>query len=291
MTGTPDPTKDWVRAYYAESTELYLRNWSGSALAFHLGLDDGDCSTRDEALLRSNAYLATRAGVEHGTRVLDAGCGVGGSSIWLAAQRGAEVVGITIAPEQVAHAMRLAGEAGVSDRTAFHEMDFAATTFAHGSFDVVWNIESMCHAFDKPEYLRHVHDLLRPGGRFACLDMFGYGRADAPAIRAMCANWSLPSMPSLDEVTGWLGSLGYEGVESEDLTAQIRRPMQALEAMASNAREMLRIEKRVTGSCPAGHEAHVLGALACVEGVAGGSMRYAYVGGRKPVAKSGDGRA
>ena len=88
MSGTPASTQDWVRGYYAESTELYLRNWAGTARAFHLGLDDGTCATRDEALLASNAYLARRAGVEAGTRVLDAGCGVGGSSTWLATHQG-----------------------------------------------------------------------------------------------------------------------------------------------------------------------------------------------------------
>ena len=282
MSGTPASTQDWVRAYYAESTELYLRSWAGTARAFHLGLDDGTCATRDEALLASNAYLARRAGVEAGTRVLDAGCGVGGSSTWLAANRGAEVVGITLAPEQVAIANRLAAEAGVGARTAFHEMDFAATSFPPGSFDVVWNLESMCHAFDKHEYLAHAFDLLRPGGRFACLDMFGCPPGDAAPIRGMCANWSLPSMPTVDEVRGWLASVGFTRVESEDLTAQVRRPVEALEAMARNAHALLRIEKMTVGSASAGHEKHVLGALACAEGVAEGCMQYAYVGARKP---------
>jgi cyclopropane fatty-acyl-phospholipid synthase-like methyltransferase len=282
MSGTPASTQDWVRAYYAESTDLIVRNWAGSVHAFHLGLDDGTCATRDEALAASNAYLARRAGIERKTRVLDAGCGVGGSSIWLATHRGAEVVGITIAPEQVAIAEKLAREAGVTHRTTFHEMDFAATTFPPASFDVVWNIESMCHAFDKREYMRHVLALLCPGGRFACLDMFGYGPGDAAPIRAMCTNWSLTSLPSVEEVRGLLDSLGFEGVESEDLTEPVRRPVAALEAMARNAQAMLRIERMTTGSASAVYDAHVLGALACAEGVAQGCMQYAYVGGRKP---------
>jgi cyclopropane fatty-acyl-phospholipid synthase-like methyltransferase len=281
MSGTPESTKDWVRAYYAGSTELYLRSWAGTAGAFHLGLDDGRCATRDAALLASNAYLARRAGVEAETRVLDAGCGVGGSSVWLAANLGARVIGITLAPEQVPIASKRAEDAGVGDRVAFHEMDFAATTFPSGSFDVVWNLESMCHAFDKPAYLRHVFSLLRPGGRFVCLDMFGRGPVDAAPLRAMCESWSLPSMPAVEEVHAWLRSIGYEGVETEDLTAEVRRPVEALEAMARNAHAMLRIERMTTGSASAVHERHVLGALACAEGVAQGCMQYAYVGARK----------
>jgi ubiquinone/menaquinone biosynthesis C-methylase UbiE len=282
MSGTPQGTKDWVRGYYAESTELISKNWAGGELAFHLGLDDGTRATRDETLAASNEYLANKGEIGEGTTVLDAGCGIGGSSLWLASRRRAKVVGITIAPEQVAMARRTAASAKLEDRAAFHEMDFAATTFEHGSFDVVWNIESMCHAFDKQEYLRHVFDLLRPGGRFVCLDMFACAAPDAPSVKEMCSSWSLPSLPSVPDVRGWLASLGFVDVESEDLTEQVRRPVLALQSMARNTSEMLRVEKAVLGSASAVYEAHVRGALACADGVEQGVMAYAYVGARKP---------
>lgn len=287
MIGTPESTKDWVRGYYAESTELYLKNWAGSAYGFHLGLDDGTCGTRDEALAASNEYLAGRAGIQSGTRVLDAGCGVGGSSMWLARHRGASVVGITIAPEQVVIATRLAKEAGLDARATFHEMDFAATTFAPGSFDVVWNIESMCHAFDKREYLRHVLALLRPGGRFVCLEPFSRdGEQDAAVMKAMCQNWSMPPLPSVAQVREWLRDVGFVGVESEDVSDRVRRPVQALRAMALNARQMLKLERALTGSSSAGYEAHVSGAIACAEAVEQGALEYAYVGGRNAASAS-----
>jgi tocopherol O-methyltransferase len=278
MSGTPDSTKAWVRAYYAESTALYLRSWAGGAYAFHLGLDDGTCATRDDALTASNAYLADRGRITRGTRVLDAGCGVGGSSIWLARHLEATVVGITIAPEQVIIADRLAGEAGLGHLASFHEMDFAATSFPKASFDVVWNIESMCHAFDKPAYARHVYELLKPGGRFVCLDMFSAEGCDEAIVRVMCDSWSLPSLPSVDAVRRGLSDAGFGQIESEDLTERVRRPVEALQAMALNARQALRIEKVMHGACSAVHEAHVKGALACAEGVQSGSFRYGFVG-------------
>lgn len=42
--------------------------------------------------------LASRAGIGPGVRMLDAGCGVGGSAIWLAKHYDVEVVGITPVP-------------------------------------------------------------------------------------------------------------------------------------------------------------------------------------------------
>jgi cyclopropane fatty-acyl-phospholipid synthase-like methyltransferase len=283
MLGTPTATKDWVRAYYAESTALILDNWAGAPFAFHLGLDDGTCPTRDDALAASNEFLAHKAGVGSATHVLDAGCGVGGSSIWLARHRGARVTGITIAPEQVDIATRLSREAGLEHLLSFHEMDFAATSFPEGSFDVVWNIESMCHSFDKEQYLRHVLKLLAPGGRFVCLDMFGRdGQEEAPPAQAMCKNWSLTSVPSVARVRGWLQAIGFIGVESEDVTEQARRPVEALHSMALNAKLMLRVERALTGSASVIYQAHVDGAIACAEGVAQGVLEYAYVGARRP---------
>jgi SAM-dependent methyltransferase len=162
-------------------------------------------------------------------------------------------------------------------------MDFAATAFPAGSFDVVWNIESMCHAFDKDQYLRHVFDLLVPGGHFVCLDMFGRdGQENAAAARAMCENWSLPSVPSVGRVRGWLGEIGFVNIESEDVTERVRRPVAALHAMALNTKQMLRIEQAVMRSASAVYRSHVDGAIACAEGVAQGVLEYAYVGARRP---------
>ncbi len=288
MGGTPEETKARVRGYYAESTELYVKNWGGSTGALHFGLDDGTCKTRDESLLASNKYLADRAGVARGTRVLDAGCGVGGSSIWLVLHRDANVLGISISPVQVAMARERADAAGVSDRVRFEEMDFAATSLAPGSFDVVWNLDSMCHSFDKQAYLQHVYELLRPGGRFVSLDIVSLPGGDAAITRAMCDSWSIPSLVSVDEATAFLRHAGFIDVESEDMLEQARRPILAMKALAENASRMLAIEKTMTGSGSAGYEAHVRGALACAEGVANGSFGYAYVGGRRrAVAPSG----
>jgi cyclopropane fatty-acyl-phospholipid synthase-like methyltransferase len=283
MQGTPEETKNWVRGYYAGSTDLYLKNWAGSVHGFHLGLDDGSCQSRDDALAAANAYLAERAHVGQGTRVLDAGCGVGGSSMWLARHLGACVTGITIAPEQVQIAERLAEAAGLARLVSFREMDFAATTFAAASFDVVWNIESICHSFDKRQYFDHILTLLAPGGRFVCLEMFcREGRESGEAQRTCEASWSMPPLATVEQVRSWLAEVGFVGIECENLNSKVRRPLGALRAMALNARQMLRIEQAIAGSVPHVHEAHVRGALACVDAADEGAFDYWYVGARRP---------
>jgi len=100
-------------------------------------------------LNRLNAALASGIRIRPGARILDAGCGIGGSAIWLARTFGAFVTGITPVESQVERARRIAGELGVADRVQFMEQDYTCTTFPDASFDVVWAMESVCHAADK----------------------------------------------------------------------------------------------------------------------------------------------
>jgi tocopherol O-methyltransferase len=57
-------------------------------------------------LLKTNHVLAEVAAIGPRDRVLDAGCGIAGSGIGLAEQRGATVVGVTPVRTQVERARR-----------------------------------------------------------------------------------------------------------------------------------------------------------------------------------------
>ncbi|MFQ3584583.1 MAG: methyltransferase domain-containing protein, partial [Cyanobacteriota bacterium] len=70
-----------------------------------------------------------------GTRVLDVGCGIGGSSRILAQDYGFSVTGITISPQQVKRAQELT-PTGLD--VQFLVEDALAMSFPDGSFDVVW---------------------------------------------------------------------------------------------------------------------------------------------------------
>lgn len=124
------------------------RHWG-----MHFGFYDTFHKTLGEAILNMNAVLAQKAGIQNSSKVLDAGCGVGGSSIWIAKNIGASVVGITLVEEQVAKARRLAKKYGVESKTEFLRRDFLSTGFPDSSFDIVWAIESVCYAEHKRDFL------------------------------------------------------------------------------------------------------------------------------------------
>jgi len=263
-------------------TEASYLDWGGESLGFHFGLADEHTASRNESLVNMNRFLADQARIVPDTKVLDAGCGVGGSSIWLASERRATVVGITITPRQVELAQRYAREHGVADRTAFLCMDFAATTFAESSFDVVWNLESVSHANDVRGYLDHVHDLLRVSGHFVCADLFLGNGGDPEHARAMCDGWVLPNLRAREEVAADLQAAGFRDVESLDLTPRVLRSAQAMRSVASMKKLELSLGRTLTGAPEnAVHVRHLDAALAAVAGLESGAVTYGYVGGHR----------
>ena len=74
-----------------------------------------------------------------GSRILDVGCGIGGSSRILAEYYGFNVTGITISPAQVKRARELT-PSGLN--CSFQVMDALDLKFEDGSFDAVWSVEA-----------------------------------------------------------------------------------------------------------------------------------------------------
>jgi cyclopropane fatty-acyl-phospholipid synthase-like methyltransferase len=283
MSETPEWRRDRVRQYYATvSGDEADLSWAGDTLAIHFGLDDGSGSSLQESFLKTNQYLADRAGIGPGTVVLDAGCGVGGSSIWLARERGARVTGITLVPHQVERARRHAAERGTGEGTVAFELgDFMTTRFPEGSFDVVWNLESFCYAHDARAYLEHVKWLLRDGGRFACLDVFAgnTGAEELQAISDGCAMGELHTPAALFQL---LSRAGFVDIEMTDLSKQVSRSVAELHRMTQGTMTWLRASELLLGKDTRLEQLHTQGSLRCADAVLSGALVYAYVGARRP---------
>lgn len=164
--------QDKVKKYYDYTVNLYEKFWHGDTYAVHYGIWNDSTKNLHEALLNTNKFLAEEAGIRIGNRVLDAGCGVGGSAFWLAKNKGVDVVGITISEGQLARAKDLAIKLGFEKQTEFCLQDYTKTNFPNESFDIVWAIESVCHALDKKAFLKEAHRILKPSGKLAVADGF-----------------------------------------------------------------------------------------------------------------------
>jgi len=163
-TAYNDKTK--VRDHYDRASPYYRALW-GEHL--HHGYWIRGDETKEVAQLQLVEHLAEVAGIPPGARILDAGCGFGASSIYLAEKYEAEATGITISPVQVE--MANAAAANANSRAKFLLMDAEELIFDH-PFDVIWSVESISHYPHRERFFAGAARLLKPGGTLALIDWF-----------------------------------------------------------------------------------------------------------------------
>ena len=212
---------------YAGSSRMWFNNQS---LALHFGYWDESTQTDFEAQLNTNQQLANRAELKRGQKVLDAGCGVGGSSIWLAETYGAEILGITLSADQVRHATENAARRGVSHLTKFSQQDYTKVDAENASFDVVWALESVSCALVKREFFAEAFRLLKPGGMLVLSDGFRRKRPfatkqDEDLMRQFLNGWALPDLATPDELITPAREAGFEEVRFEDVSERAEPSM------------------------------------------------------------------
>lgn len=226
-----------VVRYYDQTWWDYRALWLNRRNpSMHFGYWDETTPDHHASTLRMNAVIAETAGLRSSQRVLDAGCGVGGTSVWLANQRGCRVVGVTLSAEQVQRARRHADAAGVANSCTFLQRDFRDLDLPDASFDVVWAQESVCHTPDKRAFLREAFRVLRPGGRLVCADFFRTEREpsadDARLLTEWLDGWAIPGLARAKAFCEWAGDAGFVDATVRDLTPGVRPSLRRLHRLA-----------------------------------------------------------
>ena len=213
-----------VPELYAAMRKQQIRNFGGDLLALHYGLWGPDTKSDEEALVRANRTLVRGCDLGPGRRVLDAGCGVGETAIRLAQTFGVHVTGLTNCRPHVALATEQAEQRGVGHLVEFLLGDFMNLPFPDASFDAVLNHESFCYAPDKLAYLRGVYRVLRPGGRWQCLEGLRSGAPmseDMERVDAiMQRGWRTPPLEPWRGVIVALEEAGYTQIREQDLSSE-----------------------------------------------------------------------
>jgi len=178
--------------------------------------------------------LAKLAGISRHDRVLDVGCGMGGSSIRLARQLGCHVTGITLSGVQRRWAAAATRFQGVGDRATFSRTDAETAEFSPAAFDVVWSIECTEHLFDKAAFFRRAAAWLKPGGRMAICAWLAAEDADRPGqreqVEAVCDAFLCPSLGSFSDYRRWMTDAGLEVTHTDDWTRRVERTWELCDA-------------------------------------------------------------
>ena len=145
--------------------QLWLDPSMNYSSAWFEGNLDGDFTQAQKAKVRR---ALRSAAVAPGQRLLEIGCGWGALAEMAATECGAEIVGVTLSTEQLAHAQQRMAQAGVQQHVDLRLQDYR--DIADGPFDAICSIE-MIEAVGQaywPTYFSNVQRLLKSGGR-ACI--------------------------------------------------------------------------------------------------------------------------
>lgn len=204
--------QELVDEYYRRCIPIYM-DFIG--VHWHTGfyLDDGE-SPRPADQVRMIHCIADSVGLTRGERVLDVGCGIGGTLACLARDRGVEPVGLTPVSGQRAMAARVLARLGVNDPVRIDIGHAGALPYPDGCFDVVLFFESPCHFPDRGAFFDEAFRVLRPGGRLAGEDWLATGDArdgdDSAWLESVRRSWAIPALGSGAEYLQHLSGAGFE---------------------------------------------------------------------------------
>lgn len=217
-----------IQAFYDASSQLWEQTWGEHMHHGYYGADGQIQKERRQAQIDLIEELLRWARVEQPTQVLDVGCGIGGSSLYLAEKYGARVTGITLSPVQAERATQRAREAGRADRVSFQVADALHLPFADQSFDLVWSLESGEHMADKVKFLQECYRVLKPGGLFLMATWCHRPTGDQPLtteeknhLEAIYRVYCLPYVISLPQYEAIAQSLGFQSIQTADWSTAV----------------------------------------------------------------------
>ncbi|HEY9670676.1 MAG TPA: methyltransferase domain-containing protein [Waterburya sp.] len=229
MTST---LKHQIQQFYDASSGLWEQVWGEHMHHGYYGPTGNEKRNRRQAQIDLIEEFLNWAGVKDlgvttggYPQILDVGCGIGGSSLYLAQKFNAHAVGITLSPVQASRATERAQEAGLATEVKFQVADALDMPFADDTFDLVWSMESGEHMPDKEKFLQECYRVLKPGGTF--LMATWCHRPITPATGELTADekqhlaeiyrvYCLPYVISLPEYEAIARRLSFQNIHTAD---------------------------------------------------------------------------
>lgn len=136
-----------------------------------------------------------------GQKMLDVGCGMGETAVYLAKHFPLEITGINLSPTQLAIAQQRAKEEKLAS-IHFKQEDALTLNFADNCFDIVWSLESCEQFLNKETFIKQAYRVLKPQGKLLlvtwCSDQEIYEGKSAKNYLSLCQTYCIPYMPTID---------------------------------------------------------------------------------------------
>ncbi|XP_074583668.1 gamma-tocopherol methyltransferase, chloroplastic-like isoform X2 [Curcuma longa] len=231
MTTTEEGLKKGIAEFYDASSGTWEDIWGDH---MHHGFYDPGATApihdHRAAQIRMIEEALRFAGVSDNPlkkpkKVVDVGCGIGGSSRYIAKKYGAYCQGITLSPIQVQRAQALSADEGLADKVDFQVADALNQPFPDGQFDLVWSMESGEHMPDKVKFVSELARVAAPGATIVIVtwchrDLLPSEANLAPdetsLLNKICNAYYLPSWCSAADYVKIANSLSLEDIKTAD---------------------------------------------------------------------------
>jgi tocopherol O-methyltransferase len=218
--------KEKISEYYDYTINFYKYFWHGETRAIHYGVWYKETKSHTEALLNTNKLIEEYGCLRDGMRVLDAGCGVGGTAFFLSRKYKISVDGITLSLKQVNKAKELKDRYNLQNLD-FSLQDYSHTNFQDGTFDLIYGIESICYEKDKKDFIKEAHRLLKPGGKLIIWDGFlekpenQLTTQEFGWYKNFCDGFALLNLAEQNVFSSDLKSIGFTNIQNIDFTINV----------------------------------------------------------------------
>jgi cyclopropane-fatty-acyl-phospholipid synthase len=195
----PKKSRRNVAHHYDLGDELYAA-FLDPDMQYSCAYFTDPANSLEQAQADKKAHIAAKLHLRPGLRVLDIGCGWGGTALYLNRVADVDVLGITLSEHQLATARRRAEEAGVADRVKFELIDYRKV---EGRFDRIVSVGMFEHVglahFD--EFFAKCRSLLADDGVMLLHTIGKLGNAGAspdPFVdKYIFPGGYLPSLPDI----------------------------------------------------------------------------------------------
>jgi tocopherol O-methyltransferase len=219
-----------ISAFYDASSGLWEDIWGEHMHHGYYGPTGQERKERRQAQIDLIEALLAWATLQEAENILDVGCGIGGSSLYLAEKFNASATGITLSPVQSKRATARSQAAGLADRTTFLVADALEMPFANDSFDLVWSLESGEHMPDKQKFLQECYRVLKPNG-VLIMATWCHRPTQPPHsplspdeqkhLEKIYQVYCLPYVISLPEYEAIAQALGFQSIQTADWSTAV----------------------------------------------------------------------
>ena len=222
LTAEEEVLKTRIKKHYDDCSPSYQEMW-GKHIHHGLWRPGSEHLTKEQAQEALVEDMLSHANLPRNAKVLDVGCGVGGTSCKLAAL-GHSLTGVSLSTKQIEMAKANAAREGVSVR--FLEMDGEKLSFPgeEGTFDAVWISEALSHFPRKDAFFAHAMRLLKPGGKVVVVDWFRADNIGAALLDGCIAAIEKGMLvPPMETVTGYcklLTAAGGRPIYMDDISKE-----------------------------------------------------------------------